>query len=207
MLLTLGSGLRSLPKDPCVSPNAWRGLADTLDVLIEVSPARAGRVAGSRASDRESERDAGAGVTPASCPGRARIGVGQADEEARYWVAAAANQCRDVLSNPLAALERSGLSPADTPPELRAVSAEAAALAQQCEALAEVDYDFLYDTSRHLLAIGFNVADHRREGSFYDLLASEARLVSFVAIAQGDLPQQHGLLLGRRLTSWRGDFR
>ena len=63
-----------------------------------------------------------------------------------------------------------------------------------------MEYDFLYDTARHLLAIGYNVSEHRRDASFYDLLASEARLCSFVAIAQGQVPQEHWFALGRLLT-------
>ena len=74
-------------------------------------------------------------------------------------------------------------------------------LAERCRELADIDYDFLYDKDRHLLAIGYNVADHRRDASFYDLLASEARLASFVAISQGKLPQEHWFTLGRLLTT------
>ena len=70
--------------------------------------------------------------------------------------------------------------------------------------LADLDYEFLYDRSRHLLSIGYNVADHRLDASFYDLLASEARLASFVAIAQGKLPQEHWFSLGRLLTTSSG---
>ena len=77
-------------------------------------------------------------------------------------------------------------------------------LAASCGELAEVDYDFLYDESRRLLSIGYNVADHRLDSSFYDLLASEARLASFVAIAQGKLPQEHWFGLGRSLTTSSG---
>ena len=50
-----------------------------------------------------------------------------------------------------------------------------------------MDFAFLYDATRDLFAIGYNVGDHRLDASFYDLLASEARLASFVAIAQGQL--------------------
>jgi cyclic beta-1,2-glucan synthetase len=64
-----------------------------------------------------------------------------------------------------------------------------------------VDVEFLYDRERHLLAIGYNVGEHRLDASHYDLLASEARLASFVAIAQGKLPQEHWFALGRRLTA------
>ena len=52
-----------------------------------------------------------------------------------------------------------------------------------------------------LLAIGYNVTDHRRDASYYDLLASEARLASFVGIAQGALPQETWFALGRLLTT------
>jgi hypothetical protein len=78
-------------------------------------------------------------------------------------------------------------------------------LAQQCEALADMDYGFLYDATRHLLAIGYNVAERRRDSSCYDLLASEARLASFVAIAQGRLPQENWFALGRLLTTAGGE--
>jgi cyclic beta-1,2-glucan synthetase len=74
-------------------------------------------------------------------------------------------------------------------------------LAQQCHDLADMDFSFLYDKSRDLFSIGYNVADHRLDNSFYDLLASEARLGSFVAIAQGQLGQQHWFALGRLLTA------
>jgi len=79
-----------------------------------------------------------------------------------------------------------------------------AALANRATEFADIDYEFLYDRGRHLLAIGYNVADHRLDGSFYDLLASEARLASFIAIAQGKLPQEHWFSLGRLLTSAGG---
>jgi cyclic beta-1,2-glucan synthetase len=77
-------------------------------------------------------------------------------------------------------------------------------LAARVLELTEVDYEFLYDRSRQLLAIGYNVADHRLDASYYDLLASEARLASFVAIAQGKLPQEHWFSLGRLLTTAGG---
>ncbi|MBL8854347.1 MAG: cyclic beta 1-2 glucan synthetase, partial [Planctomycetaceae bacterium] len=77
-------------------------------------------------------------------------------------------------------------------------------LALQCGELAEEDYDFLYDRSRRLLAIGYNVSERRRDASFYDLLASEARLGSFVAISLGQLEQEHWFALGRLLTTANG---
>ncbi|MBI4952336.1 MAG: cyclic beta 1-2 glucan synthetase [Myxococcales bacterium] len=82
--------------------------------------------------------------------------------------------------------------------------AELRELADRCGELADLDYEFLYDRDRHLLTIGYNVGDHRFDPSFYDLLASEARLGSFVAIAQGKLPQEHWFSLGRLLTTTAG---
>ena len=78
-------------------------------------------------------------------------------------------------------------------------------LADMCEDFSVFEYEFLYDASRHLMAIGYNVSEHRRDDSFYDLLASEARLGSFVGIAQGYLPQDHWFALGRQLTSVKGE--
>ncbi len=77
-------------------------------------------------------------------------------------------------------------------------------LAEQSFALAQMDFQFLFDKSRDQLSIGYNVTDRRRDPSFYDLLASESRLGSFVAIALEQLPQEHWFALGRRLTSAGG---
>ncbi|MBC7914899.1 MAG: cyclic beta 1-2 glucan synthetase, partial [Pyrinomonadaceae bacterium] len=78
-------------------------------------------------------------------------------------------------------------------------------LAEQCEELSHIEYDFLFDKSTNLLRIGYNVDDQRKDNSFYDLLASEARLGIFVAIAQGKLPQESWFALGRLLTNSGGD--
>ncbi len=75
------------------------------------------------------------------------------------------------------------------------------ALAAECDLFTQMDFQFLFDKSREQLAIGFNVADRRRDASFYDLLASESRLGSFVAIAQDQLPQESWFALGRNLTA------
>ncbi|MBC8133518.1 MAG: cyclic beta 1-2 glucan synthetase, partial [Deltaproteobacteria bacterium] len=77
-------------------------------------------------------------------------------------------------------------------------------LAAECQDLTEVDYTFLFDKSRDLFAIGYNVDERRLDGSFYDLLASEARLASFVAIAQSKVDQEHWFALGRMLTKAGG---
>jgi len=76
---------------------------------------------------------------------------------------------------------------------------EIAQLARQARAFAAMDFRFLYNADTDLLAIGYNVSERRLDGASYELLASEARLASFVGIAQGQLPQQHWFALGRQL--------
>ncbi len=71
-----------------------------------------------------------------------------------------------------------------------------------------MDFRFLYDKRRRLFSIGYRLADidtvPRLDPSYYDLLASEARLASFLAIAKGDVPELHWFHLGRLITSVRG---
>ncbi|OLD65682.1 MAG: hypothetical protein AUI47_01570 [Acidobacteria bacterium 13_1_40CM_2_68_5] len=94
----------------------------------------------------------------------------------------------------------------------RRLSALASAAEEMVQAM---DFQFLFDSSRKLFSIGFRVADGTLDPSGYDLLASEARLASFVAIAKGDVSPQHWFLLGRSLTpvgrgaalvSWSGSM-
>ena len=79
-------------------------------------------------------------------------------------------------------------------------------LVVDCKELADIKYDFLFDERRQLLSIGYNVDNLGRDESCYDLLASEARLSSFVAIAQGRLKQKHWFSLGRMLTIAGGEL-
>jgi len=79
------------------------------------------------------------------------------------------------------------------------------ALAKQSDELAAMDFTFLFDPARELFSIGFNVAESRCDASFYDLLASEARLCSYVAIALGQVPQDHWFSMSRLLTASRGE--
>src|SRR6185503_6857089 len=79
----------------------------------------------------------------------------------------------------------------------------------------EMGYGFLLDPTRKLLSIGYRVAEGTLDPSCYDLLASEARLASFIAIAKGDVPARHWFRLGRPVTpigagaalvSWSGSM-
>jgi cyclic beta-1,2-glucan synthetase len=90
------------------------------------------------------------------------------------------------------------------------------AVALQAEQMVQaMDFRFLFDSSRKLFSIGSRVADNALDPSCYDLLASEARLASLVAIAKGDVSPRHWFLLGRSLTpvgrgaalvSWSGSM-
>ncbi|OLC45204.1 MAG: carbohydrate-binding protein [Acidobacteria bacterium 13_1_40CM_65_14] len=71
-----------------------------------------------------------------------------------------------------------------------------------------MNFRFLYDPQRQLFTIGYRLADAdgpgRRDPAYYDLLASESRLASFLAIAKGDVPESHWFHLGRSVTSVQG---
>ena len=78
-----------------------------------------------------------------------------------------------------------------------------------------MEFGFLLDPDRKLLSIGYRLAEGNLDPSCYDLLASEARLASFVAIAKGDVPSRHWFRLGRAVTpigrgaaliSWSGSM-
>ncbi len=90
------------------------------------------------------------------------------------------------------------------------------AIAARCSKLfAEMDFSGLYSPHRHLLHIGLRVHEQALDKSYYDLIASESRLTSFLAIAKGDVPKRHWQALGRSfltvgvipgLKSWSGSM-
>ncbi|WP_166267517.1 GH36-type glycosyl hydrolase domain-containing protein [Marinobacter caseinilyticus] len=65
---------------------------------------------------------------------------------------------------------------------------------------ANTDMSFLYNPVRHVFSIGYNVDLGKLDDNGYDLLASEARLASFLAIARGEVPARHWVCLGRPMT-------
>lgn len=80
----------------------------------------------------------------------------------------------------------------------------AARLADLADELAHMDFCFLFDPRRNLLSIGYNADEGRRDANHYDLLASEARLACFIAIARDHLPQESWFALGRQVTAADG---
>ena len=147
--------------------------------------------------------------------------------EFRYWARALNRQCRrfrddlaslvpdpwhfdkvptlEELAAAAGALDESG----QRPPAGRAAAEKRLktidSLVGRCHELSAMDFEFLYDPARDLLCIGYDVGERRRDPSWYDLLASEARLTSFLLIAEGQVPQKHWFALGRLLTSHGGD--
>ncbi|MDD4341756.1 MAG: glucoamylase family protein, partial [Kiritimatiellae bacterium] len=75
---------------------------------------------------------------------------------------------------------------------------------ERCAELAINDLDFLYDADRHLFSIGYNLDARDRDPGYYDLLASECRLGSYIGVASGELPLEHWFHLGRRLAPGAG---
>jgi cyclic beta-1,2-glucan synthetase len=68
----------------------------------------------------------------------------------------------------------------------------------------ETELEFLFNSERQLFSIGLSVSDGRLDNSYYDILASEARLASFMAIATGKISHEHWFKLGRSLTPTGG---
>ena len=134
------------------------------------------------------------------------------------------------LTSRRARLETEGAAPSDAMPRVDAIlqslahsAAASRALVHRLSVLAQLtrtifdamNFSFLFDPTRKLFSIGYRVSDNTLDPSCYDLLASEARLTSFIAIAKGDVPSLHWFHLGRALTpvdrgsalvSWSGSM-
>lgn len=115
----------------------------------------------------------------------------------------------DWVQRLITAWERAQAAARDTVEVITWCKGKASALADA------IDMRFLYDAERRLFAIGFNVTAGRLDSGYYDLLASEARLGSFIAVARGDAPLEHWFSLGRPygsvrkrsvLLSWAGSM-
>jgi cyclic beta-1,2-glucan synthetase len=72
--------------------------------------------------------------------------------------------------------------------------------------VSEMDFGFLYQEQRRVFHIGYNVETGTLDQNFYDLLASEARIASIIAIAKGEVPQSHWMHLGRPVTKVEGAY-
>lgn len=120
------------------------------------------------------------------------------DELSRQWLAAFATKIKDGLAL-WRQLDR----------RLKTIAKRAAAFADG------MDFTPLYDRDERLFHIGYDLSANRIDQHHYDLLASEARLASFFAIAKHDVPTEHWFQLGRpvvkrrdelALISWNGSM-
>ena len=62
------------------------------------------------------------------------------------------------------------------------------------------DFSYLYSQEHQIFSIGYNIEENKLTDSYYDLLASEARQASIVAIAKKDISPKHWEHLSRTLT-------
>jgi cyclic beta-1,2-glucan synthetase len=210
-LLTIAGGLRQATGEPVSSPDI-AGLDEVATLLqhaIQHSPPHG--------SDRSDHRHlgetlqniratlAGPGSEDEKLPelsglhlaleeASAGLDIGRDDvreSDIAYWA--------DRLRRDIDAVIRPGPI---APERLESLAKRAVRLAD------DMDFRLLYDEHRGLLAVGYRPADAEGPGrldtAYYDLLASEARLASFFAIAKGDVPETHWFRLGRPITSIQG---
>jgi cellobiose phosphorylase len=128
---------------------------------------------------------------------------------AREWI----TWSRELIAGHRAWSDTLAANPATTLRQLAAASAEAARMVKRLEAVGEralahaleMDFRSLFDPERKLFSIGFQQTSHSLDGSYYDLLASEARLASYLAVAKNDAPVEHWFHLARGLTYVGGE--
>ncbi|KLI63036.1 cellobiose phosphorylase [Aurantiacibacter marinus] len=221
-LIAFAETLREAGTDTALEPQRWEGLRDLIDLM--------------RASASRSENAHELEVVLAQWEALTKSEVPTAEEQARQL---------DTMLSELPLLEEitelicehdGGLDPAsardlvgwlerlgdhitDMQRDLSAdgdANGEFDALAAEVEALAwSMDFAWLYDRQRKLFFLGYNISTGQIDMHRYDLLASEARLASFFAIAKGDVPLEHWFHLERPVTraagglallSWNGSM-
>ena len=212
------------PGDPAAWGERLRALCEKAEVLADAAEALAHEQASEPYGEihywakaaltaiASHERDFGATLAWLAAPSA----TGDGGAPARIpSLSEVADLCEEELARPesggrpRATLDRCREATVALERRLTAIAREAATLA------GGMDFRFLFDESRKLFSIGYRVSDGRHDPGFYDLLASEARLASFIAIARGDAPSSHWFHLGRQLTpvktgsalvSWSGSM-
>jgi cyclic beta-1,2-glucan synthetase len=239
-LLTLRQACLAMRGAPLLSPRAFTGPLDALELCrqgLQEAPAAAASARGvelltalrhitqqlavecptlaaAAATLQASARDIAAQL---------RRDNAALPEEVTRWLARAGQDIHSHLQDLQDLPATSVLARDVTLATLAPLSARHAVLAEllletagECAQLvAAMPFGFLYERGRGLFSIGYRVAERELDDSYYDLLASEARLASLVAIARGDVPHSHWFQLGRRLTggsrhpvlaSWSGSM-
>jgi len=219
-LMALAAGLREKAWDAPSLDARCAGTADTAGVLIDVLSAlmqRSHAAAALRPLCLSTQRALDRLIATLHGPGPSaeRFRAAQSNAEALraqlaqvMWTAPAGTET-DELTEWRRLLEEA-LEPWPQPePNEAATRSRWDDLATRCDRLADgMDWAFLYEPTRRIFSIGFRLADAEGPGrldpSYYDLLASEARLASFIAIARGAVPQEHWFRLSRALVSVEG---
>ncbi|MFD3263845.1 GH36-type glycosyl hydrolase domain-containing protein [Phenylobacterium ferrooxidans] len=221
-LLTLAASCRAWRGQPLPPQARWAGVCDAIDLAREeLAPLCAPSVAAHQTWGRldEALRDLARTLRRSEEGKDART----LDDVLREWAGLARplqgllaeREDAAELAHWLAAVEtglRSHLRDLEFSELDRRLAAAEAATRQLA---LEMEYGFLLDQDRKLLSIGYRVADGELDANCYDLLASEARLASFLAIAKGDVPARHWFRLGHAVTptpegaaliSWSGSM-
>ncbi|HUP20921.1 MAG TPA: glucoamylase family protein [Gemmatimonadota bacterium] len=234
-LWALAQGCRELAARPLLGPHALAGVADAVALARPAAQRVAAELPLATVSSGDLERalaqldedlatppataeawderlaslaDAAGALVDIAVTGQAS-GAHHSWEELVRWArateAAVASHARDL------AAARGNLD--ECPPDL---AVRLRSLAERVDRLADaMDFAFLYDRERKLFPIGYRVEEGEFDTGYYDLLASEAHLASFVAIAKGDVPVEHWFHLGRTITpvgrdaalvSWSGSM-
>lgn len=212
-LLTLRAGLLLLAQEPPCFSRLRHGLADTLELVRSTTadklPEGLSRfyvlLDQAFLTLNRGQPDLQALADLHECALQIHAQVMQAlppGHEAGQWTGALVRQCAAAKEevSPLTALSLHTTGQTHLETRRHALHT----LALRAGKFAEMDVGFLFDPVSHLLAIGYNVDERRRDSGAYDLLASEVRLGIFVAIAQAQLPQQAWFALGRNVISQDG---
>jgi cyclic beta-1,2-glucan synthetase len=216
-LLALANACREWRQPPSASSSRRAGLADTLALAAEEAiRLRAGRRTQTVTPLQLEDSFAAMSKTLASA-------VGGEETTAADWAKLAEDGeiLIDIVN--AIALERSDGAASDllywSRATLNAIAAHRSDLTAAEEAVASrrerlivledaframamaMEFGFLFDKQRQLLSIGYLISESALDPNCYDLLASEARLSSFFAIAKGDIPARHWFRLGRAATA------
>ena len=217
-LLATRMGLLQLARDPRIHVRALDGMRDALRLCKECLRRAAGTPgapSGPGLARELAALDIALSQRPATHEEWQAVLARIDDHLASIGIA-----LREVEDSPVAAgeetavteaaawIEKIALALADHRASLQMDPAEVEELVERAERLAgladdlveEMDFGFLFARERGLFSIGYNFMEGRLDPSFYDALASEARLTSFVAIATGQVSPEHWFKLGRSLT-------
>jgi len=227
-LMAVAQACRELMNRPRSGPEIPEGIGDALRLLLD-SVAKAGRPTRARMAAEARLREAveamsallavppeshsewarrlkELGTAADTLVDAARELATSLEEKARSEIEAWASAVRDSLRSHARDLEG----------DVSGRASRLSTLAWLAEEMVQaMEFQFLFDPARKVFSIGYRVTDGTLDPGGYDLLASEARLASFVAIAKGDVTPHHWFLLGRSLTpvgrgaalvSWSGSM-